>query len=185
MLILNDRTPVHGHDPGLITAQLLQLLEDKMPESILLDFQRQGSAETAVIAEAIVRELPCPVAVSDCYAQPLSCPVFLASPPLYLPLEDSLTPWQGREIWLEAALQMQTATVTKDGCTFSCAEPTAAEEPAFYDRTLLCHYCIALEDTAAKFTLFRGEKDLLALLEKAEQLGVTRAVGLYQELRDL
>lgn len=185
ILILNDRTPVHGHDPGLISAQLLQLLEQHKPESILLDFQRPDSAETAAIAQTIVRDLPCPVAVSDCYAQPLACPVFLASPPLHKPLETYLAPWQGREIWLEAALEMQTATVTKDGCSFTCPEPATEETLPFYDETLFCHYRIAVEETSAKFLLSRKETDLLSLLKKAEQLGVTRTVGLYQELWQL
>ena len=182
MLILNDRTPVYGHDAGRIVAQLTQMAEQWQLDSILLDFQRPDNPETAAIAQAIVEALPCPVGVSDSYAAAFSCPVFLSPPPLYCPIDAYLAPWSGKELWLEAALGSQTIIVTENGSQYGPLLPEEGTEPCFEEPQLLCHYHIALTQTQADFTLFRTREDLDALLNAAESLGVTKAVGLYQEL---
>ena len=80
LIIVNDRTPPCGHDPALITEQLLQLWEAFKPIGILLDFQRSEYSENRNISLAISDALPCPVAVSDLFAQDLPGPVFLSVP---------------------------------------------------------------------------------------------------------
>ena len=52
MLILNDRTPVSGHDPLRIAQQLQQVVEELEIERVLLDLQRPNCEETARIVEA-------------------------------------------------------------------------------------------------------------------------------------
>ena len=47
-----------------------------------------------------------------------------------------------------------------------------------------CHYEIQLSDTCATFTLGRSKEDFSQWLQDAEALGITRVVGLYQELTD-
>ena len=50
------------------------------------------------------------------------------------------------------------------------------------DSALHCHYHIKTFDDHIDFTLWRTREDLTNLLREAETLGVTLAVGLWQEL---
>ena len=90
-------------------------------------------------------------------------------------------PYVGREIWLEAALDGLQLTLTEQGCT-GTALPFCEYAEGFHEEALHCHYQIQVSDRHAKFSLFRTREDLDALLEEAEALGVTAAVGLWQEL---
>ncbi len=179
MLIINDRTPIHGHDPKVILAQLQAM----QFEALLLDFQRPGVPETAALVQFLTAELPCPVGVSDLYGQDLNCPIFLPPVPLDMPLDAYLSPWGNREIWLEAALDGMVCTVTENG---AAAVPLAlGEHPSGgqNDAALHCHYMTELTDTQVIFTLYRNKDDLSALLQAAQGQGVARSIGLYQELR--
>ncbi len=181
MVILNDRTPICGHDPQGILEQLTALVENRKYSRILLDFQRSGAEETAALVRVLQKELPCPTAVSDLYAGDDDSPVFLPPVPLDVTPEDYLAPWQGREIWLEAALEGQELELTEKGINrFPLTDPP---EDGHWEEALCCHYQIHVGNTA-KFRLFRTADDLRALLHRAEALGATTAVGLYQELGD-
>lgn len=182
MVIVNDRTPVQGHDPGLILEQLLQLHEDMKPSCFLLDLQRPGVDETAKIAQVLAEGLPCPVGITEHYAAALDCPVFLPPPALHVPLEAHLNHWKGRQVWLEAAPDAQTITVTAEGSRFDPADIESLDEPVFEDEALHCRYHIALANNAAVFHLLREKAELDALLAEAEKQGITHAVGLYQQL---
>lgn len=182
MVILNDRTPVHGHDPELITEQLLQIVSQNAVSGVLLDLQRKDCSQTQAIAKAIALALPCPVGVTEAYAKDLDCPVFLSPPPLHRTLDEHLASWSGREVWIEAALDAVAITVTTAGSRFSPAHFTEVTEPSFPEERLFCRYCTTVSDSQAIFTLFRTRQTLDALLQEAERLGVTRAIGLYQEL---
>ncbi len=179
MLILDDSTPMDGHDPEFILKQLRNLAEQWHCSSILLDFQRPDIAAQQELAELLTASLPCPVGVSDIYAAGLSCPVFLSPVPPDMPLVEYLIPWQNREIWLEAALDGLELILSEDGCV--SAPMRGFPEDGRADRALKCHYDIRLEDTA-RFRLWRTREDLNALLKEAENAGITRAVGLWQEL---
>lgn len=185
MVIVNDRTPVCGHDPELIAEQLRFMADNICCSGILLDFQRPNVPESAVIAQAILDKMSCPVGITECYAQTLDCPVFLAPIPHHLPPEEYLSPWQGREIWLETALDGTQITVTETGSSYT---PLPFPEPAklsHQDDELHCHYDIAVENDLIRFHLYRKPDDLLPLLTAAEKFGVTRAVGLYQEWKNI
>jgi len=182
LLILNDRTPVWDHDPKVIVSQLRQITERNKVPGILLDFQRQGFSQTATIAKAIAEGLSCPVAVTESYAADLDCPVFLSPPPLHRPLKAYLEPWNGREIWLEAALDCQQMTVTEEGCIITPVSPCTPPDTGFTDNNLFCMYEIKVNEDEITFTLYRTPETLKALLNDAEKLGVSMAVGLYQEL---
>ena len=179
LLIVNDRIPPWGHDPGLMASQLQQVMDSLAPRGILLDFQRPHNEETAQIAKAFTA-LPCPVAVTQAYAKDCEAAVFLPPVPPNKPLEQHLSPWKGRQIWLEADLSHLTLTVTEDGCR--AEEQADLTEPVFCDSKLHCHYSICLQKDRAVFTLARQPEDLTDLLQEAEKLGVTLAAGLYQEL---
>lgn len=182
MIILNDRTPIHGHDPALIARQLCQLAEQFGAACVLMDFQRPDNWETAAVAKAAVQALPCPVGVSESYAKGLSCPVFLPPPPLDQPLDTYLSSWQGREIWLEAALDGAVITLTPEGAQTVPMTHWAGSETGHAEEALHCHYITQVEENQIRFTLFRSPEDIKAMLQEAAAQGVTQAVGLYQEL---
>lgn len=181
MLILNDRTPIAGHDPELVCQSLLDTVRQFKCCGILLDLQRPNCREALAIIEKVLT-LPIPVGVSDLYAARFDCPVFLGPSPLHKLLCDHLAPWKGREIWLEAAMNGCTITVTKNGSAFSPVTEESSDLP-FRDDALHCHYRIETADSYIRFSLHRTKDDLETLLEEAESLGIARAVGLYQELR--
>ena len=181
MIIVNDRTPVRGHDKAVIAEQLNALYQQLKPAYFLLDFQRPDNPETQAIAESLVAALPCPVGVSSYYAEGLPCPVFLPPPEIDVSPENHLAPWKGREIWLEVAEDHQIATVTEAGCRFAPAEAKDTDNYLF-DRQVFCHYQVKYSPETATVHLHRGKAALHSLLEYAATLGVTLAVGLYQQL---
>ena len=179
ILILNDRTPIAGHDPDCIVRQLAQLVDDTRAASILLDFQRPDCPETANLVKALAGKLPCPVAVSQSYAAE-GFPVFLPPIPPDVPWEEALAPWNGWEIWLDAAPGHMCITVTAQGAADTPADcPADGLWQAHAD--LCCHYLIQLGSDWARFFIHRTEEDIHHLLEKTRHLGVTTAIGLYQE----
>lgn len=131
------------------------------------------------MAEELVA-LDFPVCVSECYARDLECPVFLPPLPLTVPLSDYIRPWKDREIWLDAALSCEQITVTDQGSSVKATEFTQCP---FSDQELHCHYRIVKKDDSVVFTLQRTKDDLNDLLAEADNLGITAAVGLYQELK--
>ena len=178
MVILNDRIPPAGHDPEYILDQLAHI----KCGCILLDFQRPGIPETAALAKAIVDAETRPVAVTPQYGQALACPVFLPPVPPDVPPEEYLTPWQGREIWLEAAMDSLCYSVTEQGS--SPGPLSKVPERGLRDDKLACHYHIETFETKAEFSLWRTRDDLDALFHAAVSFGVTKAIGLWQELAD-
>lgn len=180
VLILNDRTPVFGHSPEQIARQLAETAERLECSGILLDFQRPGEPQTQAIAAAIA-PLPCPVAVTPLYAGGLDCAVFLPPPPLTMPLESHLAPWQGREIWLEAALEQQHIRVDKSGSHTLPWDGDALPCPHIEEK-LHCIYRTEVQKDHIDFFLRRDLAQLHALLAEGETLGIRRFVGLYQQL---
>lgn len=181
MIIVNDRTPPDRHDPQRILEQLRSLTETLKPDSILLDFQRAGFSLNQQLPQILVEGLPCPVGVTAEYAQHTNCAVFLEPPPLHMPLSDYIAPWEGREIWLEAVSETKCYRITAEGCQIQSQEDCPLPEPVLTEESLFFRYHLELADDAAVFTLHRDKKSLDALLENAT--GITRAIGLYQQLR--
>lgn len=180
LLILDDSTPMESHDPETAKRQLEECVEEFQCAGVLLDFQRPGCDGARELAACLTEALPCPVAVSHLYAGELPCPVFLPPCPLHSSLESHLAPWAGRSAWLETALDIQIMTLTKDGCRICSGEENP--EKGFEDEKLHCHYKADILEDSVRFTLWRTREDLEDLLEEAEKLGVTCAVGLWQEL---
>lgn len=184
ILILNDRVSIHGHDAQRVAQQLLSAAQELEADGILLDLQRPYSDEARLVVEAILSDASLPVAVTPPYAHDLTCPVFLPSPPVNCPLEVHIAPWKDREVWLEAALEVQQITVTKDGSSSQLTPQWDAPEEGLIDSELHCHYHIDSSPKRILFTLWRTGEDLQELLKEAQKLGISRGVGLYQELRD-
>lgn len=184
LLMVDDITPPHGHDSVLIAEQLSLCAEKLQCSGILLDFQRPDCPETAALAKHLAEALPCPTAVSEGYAGDLDCPVFLSPvPPSAVP-EDYFAPWQGREIWLEISLCGEILTLTDQGCEVAPLPFPDPNREGFSDSNLHCHYTIETKENSAVFTLWRNWEDIQELLEEAETLGMTTAVGLFQELHE-
>ena len=182
MLILNDNFPCQGHCPGLVAQQLAEVVEKFHCESLLLDFQRPPTPETEQMVQAIQNALPCPLALPPAYAKNWDCPVFLPPCPLHIPLEEYFSPWSGREIWLEAALCQEDVHICQAGSVFVPHFPTDGLQAGFFDQTLCCNYRSRIEEDTICFTLFDTHESLVQKLDQAHTLGVTRAVGLWQEL---
>lgn len=185
LLMLDDITPIHGHDPDIICRQLEQCVATHSCCGLLLDFQRPENAETAALVEKLTRSLPFPVAVSDLYIAHSRGPVFLPPVPPSVSLSSYLAPWRDREIWLDLSLAGEVLTLTEQGASITPHPFPNEEEMVLFDSDLHCHYRIDMEDDRVCFTLRRSWEDLLELLSEAETLGVTTAVGLYQELHSV
>ena len=182
LLILNDRTPIHDHDPVLIATQLEACAQRLGCSGILLDFQRPGEAQTRELVQCLCRMLSCPVAISEPYADAGEGAVFLPPVPADEPPGSYLSRWHGREIWLETALDAQEITLTEHGAAvYPLAAWDCPENGGFSEPRLHCHYRLNLQEDAAIFTLWRTAGDIQALLDAVAGFGVTAAVGLYQE----
>lgn len=182
LLTLNDRTPICGHDPRLIAAELTRTVRQLKCSGVVLDFQRPENQETAELCRILIQALPCPPAVSAIYAEEFSCPVLLPPVPPDCLLSEHLAPWEGREIWLEAGLNGLQITLTSEGHAYRPLPSQLPPDSLFSDEALHCHYYMRTEAQSAHFFLLRSPEDLRALLREAEALGVTQAIGLYQEL---
>lgn len=184
MLILDDRIPVWNHDPRQVAEELLEAVTGHGCSGLLLDFQRPAEPLMTDIIRNITDTLPCPVAVTEAYAEGVSCAVLIGCPEVNEPLTKRCGPWQGREKWLELAPQTLRYTITQDRSHREVVDETIQKYP-HRDAALCCSYRIEVEKDRAVFTLERTAEDLLALLRQAEELGFTRAVGLYQQLGNM
>lgn len=182
MLILNDRIPIWNHDPVLVAQQLADTVAAFSCSTVLLDLQRPNEPKAAAVVTAVLKALPCPVGVSECYANDLDCPVFLPSPPPDMALAQHVAPWSGREIWLEAAPETIQITVDSNGADILCLPFQVPAEPWHLNSPCCCRYHSEVFDDRVVFTISRTQEEITALLAQAETLGITRAVGLYQQL---
>ena len=181
LLILDDSTPIHNHDPERIASELRAYMEQLECAGLLLDFQRPGEEASRNLAEYLCSALPFPIVVSDVYAEGLDSGVFLSPIPPDEAMKPRLTRWQGREIWLDITTEGLELVLTQDGAKSAPLPPWACPKDGLEESRLHCHYRISLEENRAVFTLWRTEEDIAAQLEEAAVLGVTAAVGLYQE----
>lgn len=181
LLLLDDQTPIRGHDPQLVRGQLAKVVDTLDCHAVLLDFQRPVTVEAAAMAQTLAGSLPCPVAVSAPYAAGLSCPVCLPPVPCHVSVKEHLAPWQGRDIWLELSLGGEEILLTSRGAEILPLSTAPGE--GFSDPALHCHYTLSLSENQARFSLWRTWEDLADLEKEAEGLGVTRALALWQEFR--
>lgn len=181
LLILNDRTPICGHDPVLIAAQLGECIAQMQCAGLLLDFQRPVEPQMSELTAYLCRALTCPVAVSEPYADAGDCAVFLPPIPADEAMASRLSPWSGREIWLDTAMDGLEIVLTEQGAASAPLPVWEHPDGGFAEARLHCHYRISLDETHAVFALWRTAEDVACQLEEAEALGVTAAVGLYQE----
>ena len=182
LLILNDQMPWCGHDAALITGQIRERIEALGCHGLLLDFQRPVIPEMQELVSLLCAALRCPVGVPEAYSAGSPCPVFLPPVPLQQTVKGYLAPWQGREIWLELALDSEEILLTPEGAVTTPLLSWDAPKNSHHDEALHCGYSVTLGETSARFILSRTREDLEPLLEEAAACGVTTAVGLWQEL---
>ncbi len=180
LLMVNDRIPPAGHCPDLVAQQLLQAVDSLSPKVVILDFQRPFHEEIREIAEKILSLLPCPVAITDTYSQNWGGGVFIPPVPLGKKMEDHLQKWHSKDIWLEVTKTGEQLVLTKEGCSRQPLNQLPGM-PVFRDDNLFCHYSTQVTDEQAVFSLWRTDEDLADMLEHAQAMGVSAAVGLYQE----
>ena len=183
LLILNDRTPIHGHEPERIYRELEQVLHRFRCTGLLIDFQNPPTPEALALTVYLANKLDVPLAAPPEYAGECKA-VFLPPVPTDVSLEDYLKKWKDKEIWLEAALEGQNILLTKDGAVYSLnrrQDFSCVHEEA----KLHCHYSIEDTPQGILFHTWRTGEDLQRLLQEAESLGVVQSVGLYQELGEV
>lgn len=182
MLIINDMLPPSGHDPVYITEQLSELKESSGFSCLLLDFQREGCTETAKIAKHISLTMDCPVGISEAYAHCCDGPAFLNCAQPHCSLSEKLKLWNGRELWLEAVLEAETTRIYRDHCQISFVPYSSGEDSDSECDVLRCRYRILHKEDHVELLQYRDIPQLEKLLYEAKDLGVTKAIGLFQQL---
>ena len=177
MLILTDGAVREGQDPARLAASVAKL----NCGSVLLDFEGAPTDHTRMVADALFQALPCPVAAPPGYVEDSDRAVFLPPCPLHVPMAEYLAPWRNRAVWLDVTRQRQTIRVTRQGTTYGSPAPADELTGGTFDDTLLCRYRMEQADDAVTFTLFDTPETLEQKMALAASLGVTGAVGLYQE----
>lgn len=183
LLVLTDETPPDGHDPKRVAGEFWAQAQALGCERILLDFQRPPTEESHRIIHQVMKNVTVPVGVTPSYAAQLDCPIFLPPPPLWTPLQEALSPWAGREIWLEIAPEDGCVTLTKDGSTYTPCE--AKKAYTFSDPGLCLSYCTEVSFDRATVYLHRDISNIAKWLEHAFSLGIRTAIGLYQQFSTL
>lgn len=181
LLILNDRTPIHGHDPELICAQLNTVCDSLKCSGILLDFQRRNDPETKTLCEHLSAHLQHPFAAVPWYLTDNAAVFLPPVPPDELPV-DCIRPWMGREIWMEAALSRKSIAISQDGSAECEFQPAPEDAVVHSDSALHCSYYISADPDHIQFHLFRTKKDLEELMNSSGP--EIKWIGLYQELKD-
>ena len=178
LLILNDRTPICGHDPERVCRELKETISKLNCVGLLVDFLNPPNRESLALTSYLAANLPVSLGLPPEYAA-AGCAVFVPAVPTLTPVSQYLSRWQGQEIWLELALGGQTVALKADGAHFG--ENRFPRKGILHaDDALHCHYVIEEQQDAFIFHTWRTTEDLDALLEDAGQIKL--AVGLYQEL---
>ena len=184
MLMLNDRMPICGHDSELIAKTLCNTAKELDCSGIVLDFQRTGYDALYDVVRAVMDRACCPVGVSDLYASGFDCPVLVPPIALHVLPKDALAPWEGREIWLELSSSGTEICVTEKGSQYTPLLCPSLDGVVHCEPELHCHYTITAKEDRVLFHLGRTKEDQISLLESARELGVSCALGLWQEIND-
>lgn len=180
LLILNDRTPIHGHDPERVLRELEQVMRKYACIGLLVDFQNPPCSESLALTEYLAENLDAPLSLPPEY-KAKNRALFLPPVPTDQTIGDYLKQWPNQEIWLEAALEGQNISLSRNGARYE-ANRRQDFDHIHDDRKLHCHYSTEEGPEEVIFHTWRTREDLHQLLEEAEGLGVTQAIGLYQEL---
>ena len=179
LLVVDDRVPMAAQDPEHILDQLAEALEKLSCTGLLLDFQQKENAPQRELVRLLARELTLPLAAPPAYAAE-GCRLFLPPVAADQTVEEALSPWAGKKIWLDTAPAAVRLALTKQGCTRTPL-PRMAASGKFEDPGLCCRYSIEPTPNGFQFTLYRDRCCIEAILEQAAAFGAELAVGLSQE----
>lgn len=179
LLVVDDRVPMAAQDPEHILDQLAEALEKLSCTGLLLDFQQKENAPQRELVRLLARELTVPLAAPPAYAAE-GCRLFLPPVAADQTIEEALSPWAGKKIWLDTAPAAVRLELTKQGCTRTPL-PRMAASGIFKDPGLCCNYSIEPTPNGFQFTLYRDRCCIEAILEQAAAFGAELAVGLSQE----
>ena len=174
-LVIDDRNPIPAVD------LILPVLEQLSPAYVILDFQRPPDAQSIKLTTALA-QIHKNLVIPPPYAQGLACPLFLPPVPPHIPMAEHLKPWQGREIWLELALDGALITVTPQGSRTHLLPHAQIPEDSYEDSMLHCHYKISQKEDALEFYCVRTRNDIEEMLRPPLPPNLKYAVALYQEL---
>ena len=178
MLIVDDRHPIGGHDPVLVTATLAEAVDRLGIDRILLDFERPPTPVSQAMAARIAQTLPCPVGMPPDYGAALDCPLFLPPCPLHVPMAEYLSRWSNREIWMEARMLQQTITITPQGTVYGIPSPADNLTGGYFDNILRCQCITEITDDQVVFTLYDTPE---TIKNKWNHPNISRAIGLCQD----
>lgn len=178
ILILDDYHPYSQHSCEKICHQLKNYMDENNYTGLLLDFQRPRDENLYNLARMLERELSCKVAMPPNYSNGDSI-VFLPPPSPVVSPADYLTPWKGREIWLDLTTQAYALCFTADGIS-ERANPN--DVFPFYDKSLCTHYHVKTVAENITFSFRRTREDCMSMLDEAEAYNVRAAFSLYHEM---
>ena len=182
LLVFTDEEEFRPSNAGIIAEDLVASAKSLHCRGILLDFQHENRHEnSALVTELEARRYP--FAASALYAENRNCAVFLPPVPLTATLADYIRPWQGREIWLELAMDgLRIAVTAQDSQEYYLSHASSLNK-AHIDWKMHCHYSIETREDTAVFTLWRTKQDIEAMISEVSALPVRLAVGLWQEFQ--
>lgn len=184
LIMVSDRISPAGHDAALMVSQLADLTAAFKPAAIVLDLEAPENDFCRELARQCCKLKNVEVAVASRYAQDLPCSVFLSAAQLWTKPEDWLQPWEGRTIWAESVLQRGLVTVTDEGAAYKELPWEEPEEGLAVDEELQVAYRIRETKDAVEVMLWRGRKELDTWMQMLKGLGISRFLGLYQQLRN-
>lgn len=190
LLILDDQIPWAGHSGDMVCRTVEALLLNTGSMGLLLDFERPARPETRSLAAALAaccRDLGRAIAMPPDYLEGGEAAVFLPAPPCYADPAKVMAPWQGREVWLEAALTGYQAEIRAGGVEIQPRQPEALAELAAGEQIFLAprrlfQYVSRGSSRGVTVDLFDTPESLRARLPAWEALGVSLAVGPWRRL---
>ena len=192
LLILDDQIPWAGHSGDMVCRTVESLLLNTGAMGLLLDFERPALPETRSLAAALAarcHRLGRAIAMPPDYLGDFAAAVFLPAPPCYADPAKVMAPWQGRTVWLEAALTGYQAEIRAGGVDIQPRQPEALAELAAGEQSFLAprrlfQYVSRGNSQVVTVNLFDTPDSLRARLPAWEALGVSLAVGPWRQLRE-
>ena len=190
LVLLDDQTPWCGHSLEAVCQEATDVLLRTGAAGLLLDFERPPTEETLRLSSCLAqcsREAGCSIGMPPDYLDSSAgAAVFLPPLPCHCPPEQVLEPFRGHEIWLEAAASGCRVALGPEGPALMPENPLllAAEAeglPAFTDPHLHCRYYSHPAIAGIELALYDTWETLTSKLEHCQALGVTLAVGVWQQ----
>ncbi len=185
MIILDDHIPWKDHSIESICKDLTEALLRAGVYGLLLDFERQPTEETTLLARAVTeccKELGVTLGAPANYIFDEDTALFVSPLPCNIPAESLKSQ---RKLWLDISPVCHCIKMSKDKAwespaTYPPRSKTEKHE-IHWDDTLLCSYFTESDDDTLKITLFRDTEDAWRLLKRLDPARVQLALGLWRD----